>query len=130
MRNRSVYALAPLIVLLFVAGCPVKQQRPLELRATPQHTNTQTEFSIVGSGFTPDKTVSLNLMFEPGRSISSYEIRTITADPLGNFTTYYAARYLPGPNTGTQNPSFVARDNTTGQTKVATVLRSHWYPYP
>jgi len=119
-------------LLAALAGCPNGPQRSLSLDLKPTREQIQTSFAIKGTGFTPNQSVTLSLMHEPRRADPSHEIRTVTADGAGSFQTYYVANYpsVPiGPDPGQQfPPTFVARDNASGQSALRETLSAYWYP--
>lgn len=127
--RRWLYALPLSIVAVLVAACPpTGPQLKLVLNVTPQRTQTSTEFTIKGSGYSSVSSVKVSLINEPGNGPSPREVHTVTTDAAGNFTTFYTAAYSSGPDPQTRKPFFVGSDIKTSQFATHDVLSAFWYP--
>lgn len=112
------------------------RKKPLNLSLSYEKVRTQlsTDFTIIGSGYSPGGQVALAIIAEPGKSVETTVLGNVTAHPsstnpnIGVFRHFYRAWYLPPPDPQTKSPLFAARDVTHDQGTVTAVPSSLWYP--
>jgi hypothetical protein len=128
--GRWMYVFPLSILAVLAAACPpTGPQLKLDLNVTHQRTQTSTEFTIKGSGYSSSSPVKVSLVNEPGPGPSPRDVSTVTTDAAGNFTTFYTAAYRSGLDPGqTINPFFVGSDFKTSQFATHDVLSAFWYP--
>ncbi|MFC8346608.1 hypothetical protein [Streptomyces sp. NPDC057280] len=111
-------------------------KKPLNLSLSYEKVRTQlsTDFTIIGSGYSPGGQVALGIVNEPGKSVETTLLGTVTAQPsstnpnIGVFRQFYRAWYLTPPDPQTRSPLFFGRDVTHDQGTLQAVPSSLWYP--
>ncbi|QUC61504.1 hypothetical protein IOD14_34575 [Streptomyces sp. A2-16] len=112
------------------------RKKPLNLSLSYEKVRTQlsTDFTLIGSGYSPGGQVAIGIIKEPGKSVETTSLGNVTAHPsatnpnIGVFRYFYRAWYLPPPDPQTRSPLFAARDVTHDQGTVTAVPSSLWYP--
>jgi len=91
-------------------------------------TQTGTDFTVRGTGFTHGGVVRLYIFQEPGKVSADTHIATLNASPTdGSFSRNHHAHYLPGDDPGTRAPAFVANDASTDESGMEEVPSGYWY---
>lgn len=91
-------------------------------------TQTGTDFTVRGTGFTRGGVVRLYILQEPGKVSADTHIATLNASPAdGSFSRNHHAHYLFGDDPGTRAPAFVANDASTDEAGMEAVPSSYWY---
>ncbi|MEE1822431.1 hypothetical protein PUR61_09535 [Streptomyces sp. BE20] len=108
----------------------VRAKNPLDLTLSHAKERTQqsTDFTLTGTGFTPNGQVSMNIFMEPGLNVPNRDIGSVSANHLGEISRFHRAWYLHGPDPQTRNPAFIARDVTEDQAAIDEVSSASWYP--